>query len=186
MISRHAVGAQQREVLDIVGGFDLLSVDRVIKANLFVRATRNAEAEREGFSRCGATVAFGATKLAHAGVEQPGLIGSGFLAVAGMSRSEVAIGESFLKDGVGDLAMEAETLRLLVFLIPTEIEPAQTFKNRVDRGVRIALDIRVIEAENHGSTVVAGVEPVEDESPGAADMQKTSGRWRESNAKHNV
>jgi len=74
---------------------------------------------------------------------------------------------------------------LFVFLVPTEIEPAQTFEDGVDGRVGVTLDIGVVESQNHGSSVMTGVEPVENEGAGTADVQKTSGRRGESNAKHN-
>ena len=98
---------------------------------------------------------------------------------------KVAVGQAFLKDGIGDLAVQREALGLLVFLVPAEIEPAQAIENGVDAGFGVALDIGVVEAEDHGSSVMAGIEPVEDEGAGAAHVQKTGGRRCESNAKHN-
>ena len=164
----------------------MLAVDRVGEANLLACTAGNTEAEGEGLSGCGSAVALGAEKFAHAGVEEPGLIGAGFFAVAGVGRGEVAVSQALLKDGVGDLAVQSQAFGLLVFLVPTEVEPAQTFEDGVDGGVRVALNISVIEAEDHGSSVSTGVEPVEDEGAGTADVQKTRRRRRESNAKHNV
>ena len=48
--------------------------------------------------------------------------------------------------------------------------------------VGVALDVGVVDAEDHGSVVVAGIEPVEDERAGAADVQKPCGRRREADA----
>src|ERR1019366_10627028 len=103
----------------------------------------------------------------------------------GVGRGEIAIRQSPLKDRVGDLAMQGKALGLLVLLVPAEVEPAQTFEDGVDGGFGVALDIRVIQAEDHGSSVAPGVEPVEDEGAGTADVQTPGGRRRESDAKHN-
>lgn len=103
-----------------------------------------------------------------------------------MSRGEVAIRQSLLKNGLGDLAVQCQALGLFVFFIPTKIEPAQTLEDRVNRCVGIALDVGVIQPEDHGSPVMTGVEPVEDEGAGTANVQKTSGGRRESNAEHNL
>src|ERR1700687_3887610 len=91
VVGGHAVGAEEREVFDVVGGFDLLAVDGVREANLLTCATGNTEAEGEGLSGRGSAVAFGAGKFAHSRVEEPGLIGAGFFAVAGVSGGEVAV-----------------------------------------------------------------------------------------------
>jgi hypothetical protein len=113
------------------------------------------------------------------------LIGAGLFAVANVGRREVAISQPLLKDGFGDLAMQGQPFRLFVLLIPSEVEPAQTFKDRVYGGLGVALDIGVIESENHRSSMMAGVKPVKDKGTGAADMQKAGWRRSESNAKHN-
>ena len=102
-----------------------------------------------------------------------------------MGGGEVAVRQALLKDGVGDLAVQGQAFGLLVFLVPPEVEPAQTIEDGADGGIGVALDIGVIEAEDHGSSVVTGVEPVEDKGAGTADVQKTSGGRRKSNSKHN-
>ena len=186
VVGGHAVGAEEGEVFDVGGRFELVAIDGVVEAHCFGGVPGDAEAEGESFSGGGAAVALGAGELAHAGIEEPGLIGAGFFGVSGVSGSEVAIGQSFLKDGVGDMAMEGEALGLFVFFVPAEIEPAQAFEDGVDGGVGIAFDVGVVEAEDHGSSVATSVEPVEDESASAADVEK-SGRGRgESDAKHKL
>ena len=103
-----------------------------------------------------------------------------------MGRGEVAIRQAFLKDGVGDLAMQGQPFGLLVFFVPAQAQPAQPLENRIDRSVGVALNIGVIEAQDHRPAVVAGVEPVENKRSGTADVEKPGGRWGESNTKHNV
>ena len=78
--------------------------------------------------------------------------------------------------------MQIEALGLLIVLVPTEVEPLQAFENRIDGSVGIAFDVGVVEAENHGAAVVAGVEPVENKRARAAHVQKTGGRRRETHA----
>jgi len=60
VVGGHAVGTEEGEVFDVVGGFDLLAVDGVVEANGLGGATGDAEAEGEGLSGGGAAVAFGA------------------------------------------------------------------------------------------------------------------------------
>src|ERR1700681_204350 len=74
VVGWHAIGTEKREVLNVVCGFDLLAIDRVSEADLLACPSGNTKAEGEGLSRRGSTVAFGAGKFAHAGVEEPGLI----------------------------------------------------------------------------------------------------------------
>ncbi len=100
-----------------------------------------------------------------------------------MRRGEVAIGEALGEDGFGLLAVQGEALGLLVLFVPVETQPAQSFEDGLDAGVGVALDIGVVEAQHHGSVVVAGIEPIEDEGAGAADVEKAGGRGRKTDAK---
>ena len=79
-----------------------------------------------------------------------------------------------------------KALRLLILFVPAEIEPAQAIEDRVDAGVGVALDVGIVQAEDHGSLVMAGVEPVEYEGAGAADVEKTGGGRGEADSGHNV
>ena len=68
--------------------------------------------------------------------------------------------------------MQVQALRLLVFFVPAEVEPLQSFEDGIHRGLGIAFDVGVVEAEDHGAAVVAGIEPVENKRAGAADVKK--------------
>src|SRR5260370_559070 len=93
VVGRHAVRTEKREVFDVGGGFELLAVDRVSEADLFSCPPGNTEAKGKGLSRRGAAVALRAGKFAHAGVEEPGLIGTGFFAVVNLASSGVGGGK---------------------------------------------------------------------------------------------
>ena len=84
----------------------------------------------------------------------------------------------------GDLPVQRQPLGLAILLVPTEIEPAQALEDGIERGLGIALDVGVVDAQDHGAAVVAGVEPVEDEGARAPDVQKAGGRRRKTNSKH--
>src|ERR1700678_1598991 len=185
VVGGHAIGTEQRKILNVVGGFELFAVDGVMKANWLTATPRNPEAEREGFSGRGATVALGASEFAHPRIQQPGLTGAGFFAIAGMRRGKIAIRQAFLEKAAGDLAMQTQALGLLVLFVPPQVEPAQPLENRAYGRVGIALDIGVIQSQYHGSSIMAGIQPVKDECTGTANVQKTSRRRREADAKHN-
>src|SRR5260370_28270097 len=93
VVGRHAVGAEEREVFDIIGGFDLLAVHGVGETDLFSQTAGHAETKGEGLSGSSAAVALGAGEVAHAGVEEPGLIGAGLFAVVDLASSGVGGGE---------------------------------------------------------------------------------------------
>src|SRR6266849_10508334 len=76
VVGGHAVGTEELEVFDVVGGFDLLAIDPVSEADLFACPPGNTEAKGERLSRRGSGVARRAGKLAHTGGEERGVIGS--------------------------------------------------------------------------------------------------------------
>src|SRR4029077_3895477 len=93
VVGGHTVGTEEREVFDVVGGFDLLAINRVSETDLFACPPGNTKAKGERLSRRGSPVALRAGKLAHAGVEEPGLIGSRFFAVVDLDSSGVGGGK---------------------------------------------------------------------------------------------
>ena len=86
------------------------------------------------------------------------------------------------EDGFGISLMQGQALGLAILLVPAQIEPAQPIEDGIERGLRIALDVGIVDAQDHGAAVVAGVEPIEDERARAADVQKAGGRRREANS----
>src|SRR5581483_10259802 len=104
------------------------------------------------------------------------------LRVSGVCRREVAVSKALLQDCVGDLPVEAVPLRLLVFLIPAQPQPAQPFEYRLHGSLGIALDIGIVEAEDHDTATALGIKPVEDEGASAPYVQKTGGRGRKSDS----
>ncbi len=80
------------------------------------------------------------------------------------------------------LPVQGKALGLLVLFVPVEAQPAQPFEDGLHAGLGVALDIGVVEAQHHGSVVMAGIEPIEDEGAGAAHMQKAGGRGRKTDA----
>ena len=63
--------------------------------------------------------------------------------------------------------------------VPVDAEPAQALEDGVDRGLRGALAVGVLDAQQHLAAAAAGVQPVEQRRARAADMQKTGGRGGE-------
>src|ERR1035441_3401222 len=90
VVGGHAVGAEERKVFDVVGGFHLLAVDSIIEADGLAGGGGNPEAECEGLSGGSPAVALGAGKFAHAGIKEPGLIGAGFFAIADRSEEHTS------------------------------------------------------------------------------------------------
>jgi len=184
VVSRHPIRPKQREVLDLIGEFGLLAIDAIGEAQGPVVPTGNAIAEGERLARGGATVAFFARQFAHAGVEKPGALRGGLVFIALMGRGEVAIGKALGKDGLRLPAVQREAFGLFVLFVPGESQPAQPLEYGLDAGLGVALHVGIVEAQHHGSMVVAGIKPIKYERAGAADVQKTGGRWREADARN--
>src|SRR5438034_10364891 len=71
--------------------------------------------------------------------------------------------------------MKIQALGLFVLLVPVEIEPLQAFEDRGEGGVGVAFDVGGVDSEDHGSVIVARVEPIEYEGAGAADVEESGG-----------
>ena len=184
VIGGHAVGAQQREILDIGGGLGLLAVHPVGEAHGALGIARHAEPQREGFARRGPAVALFGRHLAHLGVAQPGSLCARAGRLAGLRRREIAVGEPLAEDRVGHLPVQGQPLGLPVLLIPAQIEPAEPFENRLQRRFAVAFHVGIVDAQNHGAAVVAGIQPVKNVSARAPDVQEARGRRREADSGH--
>jgi hypothetical protein len=66
--------------------------------------------------------------------------------------------------------MDGQAFGLFVFLVPAEAEPAQAFKNGVERSLRVALDVGIVDTKDHGAAVMPGVQPVENEGTRTPDV----------------
>ena len=77
--------------------------------------------------------------------------------------------------------MQFNPFRLLVFLVPAQVQPLQAIENGIDRGLGVAFDISIVKAQDHAAALVPGIKPVKDECAGAAHVQKTGGRRCEAN-----
>ena len=80
--------------------------------------------------------------------------------------------------------MEIEAVGLTVELVPAQFEPSETFVDRIERSLRVPFDVRIVDAENDDTALVAGIKPVEDECSSAPDMKVTCGRRRKADSYH--
>ncbi len=139
-------------------------------------AAGDAVAEGEGFAGGGAAVAFFKGEFAHAGVEEPCALGR-LIVFACVGGGEVAIGEApgrrWLRLVGGEGRRRSDCLYSSSQL---EAEPAEAFKDGLDAGFSVALDVSVVEAEDESSAGVAGIEPIEDKSARAAYVEVAGGR----------
>ena len=182
VIGRHSVRAQQGEVFDLVGELGLITIDAIGEVQGAAFAAGDAIAEGERLARSGAAVAFFPGQFAHTGIAEPGALRGGLLRRRRVRGGEVAIGKAFGEDGMGRGAVQGKAFGLLVLFVPGQTQPAQSLEDGLDAGLGVALDIGVVQAQHHGSVVVAGIEPIENKRARAADVEKTGGRRRKSNA----
>src|ERR1019366_7792207 len=101
--------------------------------------------------------------VAHSGIEEPRSLRAGLIAFSGVGGGEIAVGEAVGENCFGYFTVQCKALGLLVLLVPGEAEPAEALEDRLHAGVGVAPDIGVVEAQDHGAAVVAGITPVEDE-----------------------
>src|SRR5262249_21895594 len=58
------------------------------------------------------------------------------------------------------------------FAVPSDAEPAEPVQDRVDRGLRGALAVGVLDAQQHLAAASPRVEPVEQRGAGASDVEE--------------
>jgi hypothetical protein len=80
--------------------------------------------------------------------------------------------------------MQITALGLAIKFIPAELQPVQSFINGIERRLRVALDVGVVDAQDHRALIVTHVEPVENKCPRAADMKITGGGGSKSHSQH--
>ena len=144
---------------------------------------RHAEAQRERLAGGGAAVALLA-RTARACPELKSQVpcAPDFSLLGGLRGREIAVGQAVWKMASAIWRCSARRSDWLVLLVPAEVEPAQALEDGIERGFGVALDVGIVDAQDHGAAVVAGVEPVEDEGARAADVQKASGGRRKANS----
>src|SRR5271165_838763 len=103
---------------------------------------------------------------------------------AGAGGGEIAIREAFFENAPGHFAMQIAAVGLAVLFVPVEIEPLEAFEDGVERGLGVAVDVGIVDAQHHYAVMMAGVEPIKNERPGAADVQETGSRGRETHTSH--
>jgi len=182
MIGRHSVRPQQGEVFDLVCELRLRAINAIHKSQSPSFAAGHPIAQRKRLAGGGAAVGLLAREIAHTGVAEPGALRRGLLFVGGAGGREVAIREPLGKDGFGGLAVQVQAFGLLVLFVPVEPQPSQPIENGADAGLGVPLHIGVVQAQHHGSVIVAGIKPVENERPSAADMKEPGGRRCKTNA----
>ena len=67
------------------------------------------------------------------------------------------------------LSIELVGTMLCIRHTRTKVQPIQPVEDRIERRLRVPLDVGIVDPQDHRARVVAGVQPVEDKGPGAAD-----------------
>src|SRR5579862_8068616 len=79
--------------------------------------------------------------------------------------------------------MLGQPIGLAVFFIPAQIEPFQAVENGVERGLGVAVDIRVVDAQDHRAAGVTRIKPVENKGARAPDVEEAGGLGCEADAR---
>ncbi len=176
IISRGAVAAQDHEVVEILVGKDDTPLDAVFDHRLALARRLEADRRRNAGRRLAMIPVTPSAVIAGSAT-----LGAGALAHGGeLLRARVAaIGLPFGKQLLRHLAVAFRARHLIEGLaVPLEVEPAQAVENGEDRSFRGARLVGVLDAQQHLAALGACVEPIEEGSPGAADMQIARGRGR--------
>src|SRR5581483_10641394 len=80
--------------------------------------------------------------------------------------------------------MQLAALGLGVLLIPVQVQPFQPVKDGIERGLRVAVHVRVVDAQNHSAAIPARIQPVKDERPGASNVQIARRRRGKTDTRH--
>jgi hypothetical protein len=80
--------------------------------------------------------------------------------------------------------MQIQPVGLPIEVVPSEFQPIETFIDRIERHLRVPLNVGIIDAQNNCAALMAGIEPVEDEGSSAAYVKVARGRWRKAHACH--
>src|SRR4051812_20707194 len=154
MVRRYAGRAQEREILKVAGRLGHCSVDEIRHNDFGARLAWYPEAKYEWLAGVGAAIALLAPEFAHARIAKPS--SDGIFSGHG-DGCKVTIRKALFENRRGGLAMQIEAIGLTVELIPTQLEPFEPFVNRIERGLRVPFDVRVIDAQNDRTGVLARV-----------------------------
>ncbi len=176
-VGRVAVGAQQHEIVEFLVGEDDLALHLVVDDGLALLGGAQPDHRRDARRRLRRVAVAPAPVVAHRLAFEPRLLahvlellGARIAAVGG------AAGEHL----IDHLAMALGARELADRLaVPVEPEPFEPVEDRRDRGLRRALAVRVLDAQQERSAEAFGVEPVEQRRARAADMQESGRRRRE-------
>ena len=95
-------------------------------------------------------------------------------------RAVAMVGLALFEELLGDLGVTIEALRLIIRpFVVIESEPLHTRENDIDRFLRGARPVGVLDAQNEFAASAARIQPVEQRGTGAADVKITGrARWK--------
>ena len=176
-VGRIAVRAQQHEVVELLVGEDDLALHLVVDDRLAFLSGAQADHRLDARGRFGWIAVAPAAVVAHRLALEAGLVAH---LLQLFDARVTAIGAAGREQLLGDLAMALGALELADRLaVPVQAEPFEPVENRVDRRLRRAFAVGVLDAQQERAAEALGVEPVEQSRARAADMQEAGRRGRE-------
>ena len=186
VVRRRAVTAQQREVLDVFRGFRLRAVNQIVERHFLTRFARHLEAQHERLARHWHAGRFPPSDMLR--ISGSNLPDGAPASVTSSSETrpvnEIAIREALGENRLRRLLMQLAALGLPVEFVPAQIQPLQPLVDRIERFLGIPLDVGVVDAQDHSAAVAAGIQPVKNERPGAANVEIPRGRRGKADSKH--
>src|SRR5258706_2661134 len=177
VVGRHAVGAQQHEVVELLVRKADRPFHQVVPADLALLRRLEADYRRP-------------VAIAETHADRPivaGLFASSELLLSQLVERilghVVAIGVARSDELLGDFLVAREALHLEEGpLVPVEAEPLHALEDRVDRLLGRALEVGVLDAQDEFSAVPARIGPAEQRRARAADVQEAGRAGREAGA----
>ena len=176
-VGRVSVGTQEHEVVEVLVGERHLALHPVVDDGLAFLLGAQADDRGDAGRRLGRVAVAPASVVAHGLALEPRLLAHRLeLLVARVAAVGRAPGEHL----VHGLAVAAGAVELADRLaVPVEPEPLEAVENGVHRGLRRALAVGVLDAQQERAAEPLRVEPVEQRRARAADVQEAGRGGRE-------
>src|ERR1035441_1409455 len=142
------------------------------------------EADHKRLAGSRARIALRPRQAAHLRIAEPWPLAVRLPFQVQCGRLEVAVGLAAGKQIISQLAVQIQTLRLAIELVPTKRQPVQAFIDGIQRRLGISVYVGIVDPQHHRAVVLPYVEPIENECASAANVQIPSWRGGKSDPDH--
>ena len=194
VVRGRAVGAEDDEVVELLGVEAHVAVDRVVHEDV-AAVERHLDAQGVGLAGLDASPRLGGVEVAAGALVAlegvVALLGGPLVLRELLGRAEAGVGLALRPQALGGLAVDREPVGLLVgaevaaherALVPVEPQPAHGAEDDLGVLLRRAGGVGVVDAQDEGPVVGAGERPVVYGRAGAAHVELAGGGGCEAHA----